>query len=396
MARLWLMILLVLVLLVPFLAQAQTDLSARGFDHFYNLEYDQALADFELAVTADPQAPAPYNSIAQALLYREMFRNGALESELVSGNNAFLRRPKLNPTAEVEKRFEASVQKALELSQTRLDKNANDISALYTSCVANGLRSNYDFLVRKAWKDALSEATTARKLCNRVTELDSSNYDARLVQGVHDYVVGSLPWFYKSLGFLAGFHGDRETGIRTLESVASKGKYNKVDSEILLCALYRRENQTGKAIPLLTDLLKRYPRNYLLRFESAQMYSAMGNRKSALETMELIGNMKSSGAPGYAEVPWEKIWYEKGNLLFWFNDLDQSLENFKKVTANTADLDLSTGVLAFMRMGQAYDMKNRHDLATVQYNKAIAFAPQAEAARESRKYIASPYKRAKT
>ena len=57
----------------------------------------------------------------------------------------------------------------------------------------------------------------------------------------------------------------------------------------------------------------------------------------------------------------------------------------KKVTVSTKDLDLNTGVLAFMRQGQIYDLTNRHNLAIEAYKQAIAFAPQAEAAKESRR-----------
>ena len=71
---------------------------AVGFDHFYNLEYDQSIAAFERAAAAYPTSPLPQDGIAQAVLYREMFRNGALESELIDGNNSFLRRPKLEAT----------------------------------------------------------------------------------------------------------------------------------------------------------------------------------------------------------------------------------------------------------------------------------------------------------
>ena len=53
---------------------------AIGFDHFYNLEYDQSIAAFERAAAANPKSPLPQDGIAQAVLYREMFRNGALES----------------------------------------------------------------------------------------------------------------------------------------------------------------------------------------------------------------------------------------------------------------------------------------------------------------------------
>jgi len=364
-----------------------------GFDHFYNLEYDQAIADFEQEAKAHPKDPAPHNSIAQALLYREMFRNGALESELVSGNNSFLRRPKVNTTPEAEKHFQNEVDRAAQLAQASIDKNPKDTGALYALGVAIGLKSNYDFLVRKAWRDALNEATAARKLHNQVTDLDPSNYDARLIQGVHDYVVGSLPFFYKSLGFLAGFHGDKEQGLRTLEEVSRKGNSNKVDAEIVLCALYRREGRARKALPLLEDVSKRYPRNYLLKFEQAQMYSAIGDKGDALAVLDKMDELRRENAPGYGAISPEKILFERATIQFWYKDLSASLQNFKKVTANPKELDLNTGVLAYMRQGQIYDLTNRHSQAIPEYNKAIAFAPQAEAAKESQRYISSPYKR---
>ena len=333
----------------------------------------------------------PYH-IAQAILYREMFRNGALESELVSGNNSFLRRPKLNTTSQTEKKFDSEIAKAMSLAQARIDKNPKDTGALYALGVAYALKSNYDFLVRKAWKDALSEATTARKLHNKVTEIDPSNYDARLIQGLHDYVIGSLPWTYKALGFLVGFRGDKEQGLRTVEEVAKKGTHG-ADAQVLLCALYRREGQAKKALPLLAELVRRYPRNYLFRFEQEQMYGAIGDKTNALATVATIAAMKKSGAPGYAQIPWEKIYYAEANIEFWYHDLDLALANFKKVTAVPNDLDLNTGVLAYMRQGQIYDLKNRHDLAVEAYKQAIAFAPQSDTAKESKRYLNSPYRR---
>jgi tetratricopeptide (TPR) repeat protein len=374
---------------------AQDSPTARGFDHVYNLEYDQALAEFEKAAQQDPQAIGPLNHIAQTLLYREMYRNGALETELVSGNNPFLRRQKLNPAPEVEKQFTKEIQKAIEIADARLAHNPNDTEALYGRGVAYGLRANYNFLVRKAWRDALRDATAARKDCNRVTEIDPSNYDARLIQGVHDYVVGSLPWGWRMLGFLVGFHGDKERGLRTLEEVARKGSTNKVDAEVLLCALYRREHKPKQALRLLEDLLQRFPRNHLLLFEEAQMYSDLGQKDKAIGAIERVAAMKQSGLPGYGGVPWEKIYFQLGNIQFWYNDLSAALENMKKVTSSRSEVDLNTGVLAWMRMGQIYDMTNHRTEAIQAYKRAIAFAPEAEAAKESRGYMSSPYRREK-
>ena len=372
---------------------AQDTPTAHGFDHFYNLEYEQALADFEASAKQDPQAIGPQNHIAQTLLYREMFRNGALETELVSGNNPFLRREKMNPTPEVQREFTEAIEKAISLANARLERNANDDGALYGRSVAYGLRANYNFLVRKAWRDALHDATDARKDCNRVSELDPSNYDARLIEGVHDYVVGSLPWTWRMLGFLAGFHGDKERGLRTIEEVSQKGKLTNVDAEVLLCALYRREGQPRKALPLLEDLQKRFPRNHLILFEQAQMYSQLGDKNRAVAAIDKVMDMKKAGLPGYSGVSWEKIYFQLGNIQFWYNDLDRALDNLKKVTASHNEVDLNTGVLAWMRVGQIYDMKNRRSDAIDAYKHAIAFAPEAEAAKESRGYISSPYRR---
>ena len=367
---------------------------ATGFDHFYNLEYDQALADFQQAQKAHPNEAGIHNNIAQTLLYREMFRDGALESELVSGNNAFLRREKLNPSPQVQKQFDDELNQAIALARSRLDKNPNDTGALYTLGVSYAIRSNYNFLVRKAWHDALSDATQARKLHDKVIELDPKNYDARLIPGLHEYIVGSLPWTYRALGFLAGFHGDKEGGIRKLEEVSRLGKVDRLDADVLLCAIYRREGKRKSAVPLLNELIKSYPRNYLFLFEKAQMYAAMGNKAESIGAVEQIARLKRSGM--FLNVPWEKIYYEEGNIEFWYNDFDQALTDLKKATASPKDLDLNSGVLAYMRQGQIYDLQNQHDLAKQAYEQAIGFAPESDAAKESRRYLTTPYRRTKS
>jgi tetratricopeptide (TPR) repeat protein len=213
------------------------------------------------------------------------------------------------------------------------------------------------------------------------------------VQGLHDYIVGSLPFGFKMLGFVIGIRGDKEKGVRTVQEVAKNGKLNRVDAEILLCALYRRENQSKLAVPLVQDLIRRYPRNYLLRMELGQMYSQAGDGVRGLQALEEVARLKERHEPGFDRVPWEKIYYQQGSIQFWYNDLDRSLENMKKVAAASEDVDLNTGVQAFLRMGQIYDMKQRRAEAVAAYKKAIAYAPQAEAAQESRKYLSTPYRR---
>jgi len=371
---------------------AENPLVAIGFKHFYNLEYDAAIANFSQFIAEAPDVPDAYNHLAQAILYRDMFRAGALESELVTGNDPFLRRPKVDASPEDQRQFDAAIRKAIELANARLAENPRDTGALYALGVSYGLRSNYGFLVRKAWHDALRDATTARQFHTRVTEIDPSFVDARMVQGLHDYIVGSLPLHLRMLGFLLGFHGNREDGIHEVELVSRTGSLNRIDAEIVLCAIYRREKRQREAIPLLLDLMPRFPRNYLFAMELAQMYSDSGDAKDALGVLDRLEAQKRKGARRLAGLSIEKIWYAKGNIQFWYNDLDAALANLRKATA-AKDPDLNTGVLAWMRLGQVYDLQGERDLAVEAYRQAADFAPDSDAAKESRGYISTPYRR---
>lgn len=364
-----------------------------GFNHFYNNEFDEALAVFEAQLRAHPTDPEMYNHVAQAILYREMLRDGALESQLVSGNNPFLRRAKMDIPPQDKQRFSACVTQSLRLSQAELQRNPHSTNALAALAVAHGLRANYLFLVEKAWMDSLHEATAARKADEKILEIDSKDVDANLILGLNEYVVGSLPFYMRALGFLGGFHGDRLNGIRKLEFVAKNGIRNHYDAEVLLAVIYRREKNPQRAIPLLKDLAGAFPRNYLFRFEQVQMYSDFGDKQSALEVLNEIETLRSRGAVGYADLKTEKLRYLKGNLLFWYGDLNPALADLKRATQNAEELDLNTAVLAWLRLGQVYDLQGNHPDAISAYKETVKTAPKSEAASEARGYIVNPYRR---
>lgn len=367
----------------------------RGFDHFYNLEYDEAVRVFQAAVRTQPEDPQRHNHVAQAVLYRAMLKAGALESELVSGTNPFLRREKMNPTAEEQAEFDRAIGAALEKGAAQVAKNARDAHALYALAVAYGLRANYNFLVRKAWLDSLRDATQARKNAEACVAADPSYADARLILGVHDYIVGSLSWTYKVLGFLAGIRGDREGGIRQVEQVAREGVNNRNDAKILLAAVYRREKRAAQSIPLLEGLIEAYPRNYLIRLELAQMLGDLGERDKALATIDRVMELQRKGAPGFGRLQPEKLAYLKGNLLFWFDEYPRAVEELQKAARGREHLDLNTGLLAALRLGQTLDLMGKRREAQEAYRMGMELAPASEIAKECQQYYSRAYKRAK-
>jgi len=363
---------------------AASDPVAAGWDHFYNLEYAAAMRAFEQAVDAEPGNAAYHNYLAQAALYSELYRLGALESELLTGNNHFIRTEKIRPEAEQSARFLREIGRAMELAQAGLASNPGDQEALYALGSAYALRTNYHFLVEKAWRPAMSDGSLARKHHNQVVELNPQHYDAMLTQAAYDYVIGSLPWHTRMVSFLMGRTGDKNNGIRTMKLIAEKGTRNKADAQVMLAIIHRREKQPAEAIRVLDPLIRAYPRNYLFRMEKAHMFSDLGKKDEALGCLREVEQM-----PG---APLEKVHYAIGNVQFWYNDLEAALSNMRRVT-QSSNLDLHTGVLAWMRTGQILDITGRRREALESYRRAIRFAPQTAAAAESKRYLSSPYRR---
>jgi hypothetical protein len=297
----------------------------------------------------------------------------------------------MEPSAEDERIFKTAIAESVRLTQRSLSRNPNDAAALYAQGVAIGLRGTYNYLVRKAWLDSLRDVTAARRLHNRVVEIDPSNIDARMMQGVHDYIVGSLPWTYRMLGFLAGFTGDMEQGIKTVRLVAEKGDVNKVDAQILLGIVARRERRPADGVVLCQNLLTQFPRNFLFLFELSQMYADLGDQFSAMKTLDRVEELKKTSAPGFQALPAERIEFARGNLLFWYDDPDAAIPHLRRATANAHLLDPNAGVTAWLRLGQCLDLKGRRMEARAAYQAAIRYSPSSEEAKTARRHLSKPF-----
>src|SRR5208283_6053781 len=53
----------------------------KGFDDFYNLDYDKSIREFEAALQAHPDDPFAVNHLLSAVIFKELYRIGALDTE---------------------------------------------------------------------------------------------------------------------------------------------------------------------------------------------------------------------------------------------------------------------------------------------------------------------------
>jgi len=276
------------------------DLTDSGFEHFYNLEYDQAIADFRQVVQQQPDSAEAWNHLSQGLFYAALFDGGLMGSDLIKSNDALLKTPKLVVAPARESEFLASLQKAMTLSEARLKTSPKDSEAAYQLGVSYALQANYSFLVKHSWLAGLKQANMSRTLHEQVLRSDPRNIDANLIPGTHEYMIGTLPAIVRLVARAAGLNGNRTKGLETVEKVAAKGERTRVDAQILVCVLYRRENRSRDGIPVMLRLREEYPRNFLYRIELAKFYTDLGRRDDARAELRKLQELMDKQAPGYS------------------------------------------------------------------------------------------------
>ena len=90
---------------------------------------------------------------------------------------------------------------------------------------------------------------------------------------------------------------------------------NRYDAKVLLAAIYRREKKSEQALPLLNELIERFPRNFLFRLETVQMYSDLGQKEPALaaakqdRAIEAIQHVRLRGVTDGKDpvLPWQSV-----------------------------------------------------------------------------------------
>ena len=103
----------------------------------------------------------------------------------------------------------------------------------------------------KAWLSGLRAAIAARRDHERVLELDPDYVDAKLVVGIHNYMIGSLTWPVRVSASIVGIGGNKKKGLNMLRQLANAGSLASPDARIALALFLRREQAYDEALRLV-------------------------------------------------------------------------------------------------------------------------------------------------
>jgi len=363
-------------------ASAERDPQAdAAFEHFYNLEYDRAIQEFERVLDRRPNDPSAVNHLLSTILMRELYRMGAMNSGEYA-NDSFIGEAHRSADPKVKQRIKQLVERAEGLEEQQLKANPDNIDALYARGATRAQFALYTALVERAWFSALRNAVGARHDHERVLELNPKYVDAKLVVGTHNYVMGSLPWSVKVAVALVGLSGTKEKGLEYLREVADSNGENSVDAQVVLSVFLRREHRYDEARVLMHGLAGRYPGNYLFLLEEANLLRASGRVQEAAAGYRKVWQNGREGK--YGNLRYELAAWGLGELLRSQKDYAGAAAAYELVSEAPGP-DPETLQKANLAAGEMYDLLQKRDLAMKKYETVLAensSTPRAEKARE--------------
>jgi len=363
-------------------------LTQRGFDHFYSLEYDQAIRDFQSAWEVRPDEPNAINHVLEARLFQQLYKYNALDTRLYM-KQRFLSGKQVPIDPAIKKQLLDLAEQAIVASDKRLKSNPKDVQALYTRGVAEGLRSTYLAVAEHSFWAALRNALAARHDHEEVLRLQPDFTDAKTVVGAHNYVVGNLSVPVKAMAGIAGIRGDKNKGLQMLADAGKAGGESHTDAKVTLALFLRREERYTEAIEVVRSLTKEHPHNFLFALEEANLLRDAGRGADSIAAYRVLLSGCKDGRYPSAHV--EMAQFSLGEALRGQGQLAEAMEQYQ-AAIGASDYDPDLHQRALLGAGEVSDLLAKREDAMKEYRAAIALDGSTEEADIARKYLDRPYR----
>ncbi len=380
---------LILLLLTPAIAPAQNvfaperlDRIRHGLRDIYNLEYDRAAASFQGMIREAPDDPAGYVYLATTYWLQELSAKQELSIDRFAASDFFAETPRYIPQVDpqVEAKFRQATEQAIEKARARLAATPDDKAALFLLGLAYQNLASFEASLKRSWWSAFRYGARTFHYHRVLLRRDPNFHDARLSTGVYNYVAGSLGWSVKWLAFLMGYHGSKTRGKQDLEIAAHKAPLVADDARVILVLIHTRERNYQKALDYLTELLQKYPQNYLVHLDMGGMALLMKRPAAAIEIYREILRKLEAGERKYADLERAAIYNRLGVAFREKGDFRNSKDWFAKALAEPR-LSERSATVAHLELGKTLDLLGRRDEAREQY-RTVAAAPDVAGSRQ--------------
>lgn len=390
----------------PWLTDAERarfeELRRSGLDALYNIDYDKAQRDFKEIVQLFPNHPGGYQLLAVRVWIKTLYESRRLQVSLYSSESFYTNGDdKVDPKIVTE--FRNLTRQAKQLAEAKLKQEPKNIEAMDFLANTEGLKASFEEAVERRHFAALRNGNDAVNLHREVLKLDPKYIDAQITIGLYEYIVGSLPLPVKIIAGATGYRGSKRRGLQLLEQVAREGRWSQDDAKTVLVLLYTREKRYADVVKLTRELSAKYPRNYLLKVETADalvslagvkrkekdLAGAVQAEKEAFATFDEV--LRDRNVRDNSTRALDLIHFKYGEALLMAGYHDRAAKEFLAATkADRAEAGLVT--MAHLYAARSYDAAGKRDDALGQYKQVLARPNVYDAHDEAKKGLRHAYK----
>jgi tetratricopeptide (TPR) repeat protein len=378
------------------------ELRRSGLDALYNIDYDKAERDFKEIVKLFPNHPGGYQLLAARVWIKTLYESRRLQGSLYSSENFYTSGDdKVDPKIITE--FRNFTREAKRLAEAKLKQDPKNIEARDFLANTEGLKAAFEEAVERRHFAALRDGNDAVNHHREVLKLDPKYIDAQITIGLYEYVVGSLPLGIKIIAGATGYRGSKKRGLAMLEQVAREGRWAQDDAKTVLVLLYRREKRFDDVLKLTRELSAKYPRNYLLRIETADALVSIAEVKRSQKDLAGAAQAEKEAFATFEEVLRDRtmrdvaaraldlIHFKYGEVLMTAGHHDRAAKEFLAATkVDRGEAGLIT--MAHLYAGWSFDVAGKRDEAVAQYKEVLARPNVYDAHDEAKKGLRQAYK----
>jgi tetratricopeptide (TPR) repeat protein len=361
-----------------------------ALEALYSLDFDIAEERFRAWTQRDRANPMAWNMLASSIWLRVVYEQEKLNLETFEGSRLGDEGAEDAISPEREREFRATLARAKSAAEAILGPDPDNIDALYALGVAHGTTAVFEALIKRSLRSANSEASKAKELHLRVLELDPGYSDAHVSIGTYDYTVGALPWAVKVAIFLFGIRGDKDGGLRRLETAAELGQNEGVNAKMVLVVAYNREKEYDKSLGILRELHAQYPRNFLMELSIGAVYQRLEDWDNAIRTYRSVLSKVRAGRNGYDRLDPEPVIFKVGEAYMHAGRYEDGRTTFLALTESEG-LDEELESRTRLWLGKIFDSQGRRAEALDQYNRILELSPPDDIRDEANRYRRRPY-----
>jgi len=227
---------------------------------------------------------------------------------------------------------ESAYYKAQELAQSKAELalkagKYSKAEVLAYLASTHGSYARFEVTQKESYFHALRAGLRAHKYAEQVYALDPNYYDIYVGLGAFNYFAGTLPSMIKPFAWLFGAHGDKDTGVKQLQTAMEKARYSRTEARIVYYSALLSNKEYAAAFPILEKLIVDYPDNFVLYRWLTEWYREQRRNLDGAEHFERLYQTQISRSPkmaGYTLL-------EKMNLQLAQNQKAEALQTLQRI-----------------------------------------------------------------